>query len=279
MSEIKDVVVDSFSANSVADYSDKYVSNYDDVKKNTGVEVKDVGDTVSFPNSPTRDDLNNELASLGLNDVYSISDPKTLTHGSKSGQSIARGKERGTKWNNPDSSDTMNFNLDMRLKPAITYRTQTIKWTECKQINYDYEDVLGSRAGVWLVSPVITHTGDDNYNPRIASIHIDNQWIRQDFIVRCNLIANGEIDASHAEDMDLDDPAVEAGDFMWDSDFGTSSANINIQKNPVLALLDFLSNPFGILIFIVIIISVIVVVAIFAFKFSPIQFISKILKR
>jgi hypothetical protein len=279
MSEIKDVVVDVFRANSVADYNDKYISNFDDVIKNSGASVEDLGESVSFPNSPARQDLNEQLEDLGLNEKYPISDAKTLTYGSKSGQSIVRGKERGAKWSNPESDDTIDFDLAMRIKPAITYKTQTIRWTECKQINYDYEDVFGSPAAVKLISPVITHAGEDSYNPRIASVHVDNQWIRQEFIVRCNLIANGEIDASHAEDVDLDDPAVEAGDFMWDSDFGSSSATMTIEKNPFTKFLDFLTNPMGLIFFIAIIVLIIAVVAISFFKFSPVSFIMRFLDR
>lgn len=258
-SEIKQVIVSGIRYNTLTDYDTIYQGNAENIGS-VSVYAPDQA-APSLGSGARKADVSAKISNLNLGvNLGDYSYGKTFLGGA-TGQSILIGQPKGTTWSNPTSSDVFDFNLPARIRPSITYDTQTInvRWAS---LTWDYDDGFLSPAGVWVAQGPLT-----NRYVRNVATKITNQFCKQTFIVRVNFIASGEMVPIEGGP-DLEDPVVDEGDFIWDEDM-TGMTDVEIVL--YTALQDFFDAFFTILPFVIAIIVIIVVIVAIIYVYIQIK--------
>lgn len=249
-SEIKQVIVSGVRYNTLTDYDTIYRGNAENVGS-VSVYTPDQA-APSLGSGEEKAKVTQTIENLHLGGILGDRSLGKTFLGGATGQSILIAQPKGTTWSPPlGSSDVFNFNLPARIRPALTYDTQTIdvRWA---QLTWDYTDGWFSPSGVWVAQGPLT----DRYVRNVAT-KVTNQFCKQTFIVRVNFIASGEMIPQKEEQIDLDDPIVDEGDFIWDEDLtGTTDVEIIYYRE----LQDAIAAFFTLLPFIISIIVIIVVI-------------------
>ncbi len=270
-SEIKQVVVSGVRYNVLTDYDTVYQGNAENVGSVTVYDPDTVAP--SLGTGTDKADVSQKIEDLNLGvTLGDYSYGKTFLGGA-TGQSILIAQPQGTTWSPSGSSDVFNFNLPARLRPAITYDTQTlgVRWA---QLTWDYHDFpFISPAGVWVPQGPLT-----NQYVRNVATKVTNQFCKQTFTVRVNFIASGEMTSDEGGD-DLDDPIFDEGDFIWDEDMtGMTDVEIMLYRGLSNLLEAFLNSLPFIIAIVVIIVILIAIIYIYMQIRGPAAIASRVIK-
>lgn len=247
-SEIRDVVVIDAQEGYIAEYKDLFSGKQEVTKESGGVEVldPDLGDGKKSSEVLTK------LSSLGLSGREDLGE-STMVKGNRDGQAKTVAEAIGTTWSNPQSSESYKFNMRYEVKPAITVTKEEVTY-DYGEIDWDYKDQPFSASSVKLI-----YSQKRDFK-RINSVHVYNKMIMNSYKVEVNLIAEGELEGELGGD-ELEDPAVEIGDFIWDEDFtGTTEMTVTDYDNPILNWFRGLGKVGAVLLITVIIIAIIALV-------------------
>lgn len=231
IAEVKKVIVDVTREDVVGDYSDVYKNEQSDFGE---VSIYFPETTLASLGSGDRKaDVTQTIQDMNLGCRLRDRNEGLTVLGGKTGQDFIRAEPVGTIFDNLETTPSYSFDLEMRIKPAISYSAQNVdvRWA---QIEWDYQDFPFNPAGVWVMEGPRT----DVY-PRYPSVHVTNRYVHQEFNVEVNFIASMQFDPVLGGVI-LEDPFVRAGDFIWDESLmGTSDYTI-VQYTPLQDLTDYL---------------------------------------
>jgi len=173
-------------------------------------------------------------------------------------QSLLRAEPKGATFKNRDIGASYSFNLPIQVKPGITYSKQNI--------DVRYAELWWDNVDTFIISPAafgIVEGPISKTQTRVNSVHIHNQFIHQEFKVHVNFIATAELIPEEGG-IDLDDPYLEEGDYVWDETTeGTTDVEI-VYTSPWSDLLDNVIQ-FGLPILIIIIVITIALFVLYKF--------------
>lgn len=247
IAEVKKVIVDVTREDVIGDYSDVYKNEQSDFGE-VSVYFPEDSDP-SLGSGKRKADVTQTIKNLDLGSKLGEKYEGLTVLGGETGQSFVRAEPPGTIFDNLQTTPSYSFDLPLRIKPAISYCAQdvNVRWA---QIEWDYEDVWGNPAGVWVMEGPRT----DKYQ-RYPSVHVTNRYVHQEFNVEVNFLASMQFDPILGGVI-LEDPFVRAGDFVWDESLlGTSDYTI-VQYTPVQDFFDMLLTTALPIIFVIIIIGV-----------------------
>ena len=251
-SEIKQVVVSGVRYNILTDYDTVYQGNAENVGSVSAYTPDEAAP--SLGSGAEKAKVTQTIENLHLGVILGDKSLGKTFLGGATGKPILIAQSGGTIWSNPISSDVFNFNLPARIRPKITYDTQTInvRWA---QLTWDYHDWLFSPSGVKVAQGPL----GKQYVRNVAT-KVTNQFCHQTFKVRVNFVASGEMVPIEGGP-DLDDPVVDEGDFVWDEDMtGTTDVDIIYYRD----FQDAIAAFFTLLPFVItIIVIIVIIIAIF----------------
>jgi len=207
-STIKQVVVSAARINTVGDYDDIYLGQ--DVQEGSvSVYAPDQQDP-SLGSGDRKAELEKLIRDLDLGWDYGVRTDGLIVLGGETGQSITYPEQKGVPFYDIDeNTEEFEFNIYNRIKPEISYATQGIIVRHAR-LNWDYEDIIFSEAGVWVYDGPNT----ERYT-RIPSVHVTNNFIHQEFEATVKILATVQFDPSLGGNI-LADPVIQTGDFIWD---------------------------------------------------------------
>ncbi|KKM25679.1 hypothetical protein LCGC14_1592570 [marine sediment metagenome] len=206
--DIVKVIVVNYRKGEVGEYEDIYTQST--VDPSGSVEIVIITDEISGESKNYIDWFNSQ--GVGRITQYPYTDVSIQP-------SITEGDQINAEYPETDDSNTLTFDYGMRLQPEVYKTTGNFKLIG-GIFNYDTTH-----------SKVIQDSVKEVTFFRDISIHVNNQYVYVNFIVKVYFVMTVEFDAALSTSI-LSDPNLEFSDIIWEASIDVQSGKIALPPKP-----------------------------------------------